>query len=242
MAVYNGARFLKSQLDSILDQLTEDDVVIIVDDCSCDNSLALINSYHDKRILVHKNNSNMGHVRAFEKAISMVDSKYIFLADQDDIWVPGRVQFMIDFLEASRKDIVFTNFDLIDQYNHVIGPSLLCFSGSRRSLLLNLFTIFRGGAIPYWGCASMFRSAARNYILPFPTYVEAHDLWIALSGTVNSTIITIDKVSLLHRVHESNATPRRSRSFLSILKSRIILLFCLIIAGFRRMFSRRHSL
>lgn len=236
IAVYNGEKFLKRQLDTILDQLTADDQVIIIDDCSNDGSLAILSSYEDNRILLHQNLFNMGHVKVFESAISMANSNYIFLADQDDIWVPGRVQFMIDALDASGKDIIFTNFDLIDQSENFIGSSLLIFSNNYYSVFANILSFFLGRRIPYWGCAAMFRSTARNYILPFPTYIEAHDLWIALSGIINSSIITVDKVTLLRRIHDANVTPNKNRSFYLKIKTRLILFNCLIVAVFNRMF------
>ena len=93
MALYNGAKFVEEQIDSILPQLDHpNDEIIIVDDFSKDNSVELISNYKDPRIKLIKNKSNIGYIKTFEKAINLSKNDIIFLSDQDDIWENNKVE------------------------------------------------------------------------------------------------------------------------------------------------------
>ena len=93
MAVYNGEQFLKEQIESILSQLSAKDELIIVDDCSSDNSTGEIESFNDNRIKLLRNKNNLGHVKTFERAVLESKNLNILFADQDDIWADGHVDF-----------------------------------------------------------------------------------------------------------------------------------------------------
>ena len=105
IATHNGGRFLKEQLTSILCQIGENDEVIISDDGSTDDTLKIINGFNDKRIIVVNQKSPKGlpaHEYAtlnFENALKHAMGDYIFLADQDDVWVHNKVAVMMKYLE-----------------------------------------------------------------------------------------------------------------------------------------------
>lgn len=90
MATYNGEEYIKEQLESILCQLGEMDEIIISDDGSTDNTLNIIESYNDSRIKIHINTGKHGFVYNFENALQKAKGEYIFLSDQDDIWLPEK--------------------------------------------------------------------------------------------------------------------------------------------------------
>src|SRR5688500_13094934 len=91
MATKNGATFIKEQLDSILPQLATDDEIIISDDCSGDDTLTVIRAFQDPRIRLLESSSEKGITRNFESSLNASKGDYIFLADQDDVWLPGKV-------------------------------------------------------------------------------------------------------------------------------------------------------
>ena len=92
MATFNGEKYLKEQLDSILCQLDFKDEVIISDDGSTDETLNLLNEYkNDKRVQVIKN-PRKGVVSNFDNALRNSNNEVIFLSDQDDIWLPNKVE------------------------------------------------------------------------------------------------------------------------------------------------------
>ena len=92
IATYNGERYIREQLDSILSQLSLDDEVIISDDGSKDSTIEIISSYLDSRIKVFKNNGKHGYVGNFENALNHSSGDFIFLSDQDDIWELQKIE------------------------------------------------------------------------------------------------------------------------------------------------------
>ena len=94
MATKNGAKFIREQLDSILAQLDPSDEIIISDDASTDETISLIESYNDNRIRLLKNKLSVGISRNFEISLNVSKGEFIFLADQDDVWAPNKVEVM----------------------------------------------------------------------------------------------------------------------------------------------------
>ena len=123
MATYNGEKFIKKQLVSILDELDQHDELVIVDDCSKDQTVQIIKSFNDNRIKLYINNINHREVFSFNKAISFSKNRYIFLSDQDDIWIKGRVLKMKKKLKNCH--LVSSNFTWIDELNQNIKMQLI---------------------------------------------------------------------------------------------------------------------
>lgn len=206
IATYNGAKYLREQLDSILFQLNKNDEVIIIDDCSSDETVDLIKSYRDNRIKLYVNNENRGVNFTFEKAISLTEGDYIFLSDQDDIWTVGRLNLMLSNLEQSRALLLSSNFTSIDAegkpYN---GYSNRVTSATSKAYISNVKDIYIG-KLNYFGCTMAFSKKMKNIILPFPSYLESHDLWIAIAANMAHSNVHLDDITLLHRVHGQNVS------------------------------------
>ena len=221
MATYNGEEYVVRQLQSILDQLSPDDEVIVVDDCSKDGTVAAVKSLNDPRVAVHVNDLNRREVYSFNRAISLARHRFIFLSDQDDIWLPGRVALMTEALQTAL--LATTNFDWIDQDEHPLQIShdgVLPEDSSRH--LKNLADIFVGKTT-YFGCAMAFRRELVPLILPIPDYVESHDWWVALAGNLAGSNIHLSDRTFWKRRHGNNATSTTSsRSLASKLRSRAI--------------------
>ena len=95
IATFNGEKFIKEQLDSILCQLGVDDEIIISDDSSVDQTISIIESYKDKRIKIFVNQKFSSPIYNFENAIMKSRGDFIFLSDQDDIWQSDKVEKML---------------------------------------------------------------------------------------------------------------------------------------------------
>ena len=97
LTTYNGEKFLKEQLDSILNQTYSDYELVVCDDCSTDSTRQILKEYEkkDKRINVFLNNNNLGFKNNFEKAISLCTGEYIALSDQDDIWDEKKLEILL---------------------------------------------------------------------------------------------------------------------------------------------------
>lgn len=233
MATYNGARFFCEQLDSILSQISDNDEIVIVDDCSEDDTVDLIRAYDDKRIRLFCNSENLGVNKTFEKAISLACGEYIFLSDQDDIWHAGRLIIMRDALDKANALLVTTRFSCIDENgnkNIMIQPIL--YSSDSTKYIKNVFSIFMNRC-DYYGCAMAFKAKLKRIILPFPLYIESHDLWIALAANIFHANLHLEYLSLFHRIHDSN-TSVVQRNILRRICGRIILFISAIHLLLRR--------
>ncbi|MCU1532850.1 MAG: glycosyltransferase [Arthrobacter sp.] len=229
MATYKGAPFVEEQIASILAELGADDELVVVDDASPDGTAAVIGGIEDPRIRLVRAPSNRGYVRTFEEAVRLSRGEYIFLSDQDDIWIPGRVELMLAAL--SDHQVVASNFDMLGGGPRPWIPRLRS-SDSRRHLA-NLAAILIGYRA-YYGCGMAFRRDAAKYFTPVPAYVrESHDLWLAICGNVAGSVAHLDESTLYRRLHEENQTPAGWRSLSKIVAARVMLLR-LMVEAFRR--------
>ena len=101
MATFNGEPYIQEQLDSIYNQTRKVDEIIIVDDCSTDSTVRVIEQYilshKDIDIKLYKNEENLGYKKNFKKAISLCHGDYVFLSDQDDIWMTDKIEKCIEY-------------------------------------------------------------------------------------------------------------------------------------------------
>jgi glycosyltransferase involved in cell wall biosynthesis len=206
MASYNGAEFIEEQLKSILVQLNKDDEIVIVDDCSKDNTLNKIALFDDSRIKFFKNISNMGHVFSFGRAISLAKNDIIFMSDQDDIWLKNRVVIMLDKLLNDEVLLVSSNTNFISSEGDIIEYATDGVQSSNsKKHFRNIIDIYVGKE-NYYGCAMAFKRELNKFILPIPQYIESHDLWIASAANLLRLNAHCDEITLSRRVHGNNAS------------------------------------
>ena len=222
MAAYNGERYIRKQLESILAQIGSNDEVIIVDDGSSDGTAEIIRQMADPRIKLVFNEKNLGVIRTFDKAIGIASGEYIFLTDQDDIWTEGRYQLMLDAFAREKASCVTGNLLAVDENENrsdiYIGRVL---AKDSRAYNKNLLRIFTGRAY-YYGCCMAFDKSLKDIILPFPRYLESHDLWIAMAANYLKSNVHLDENVLLHRIHGSNVTDMH-RPLKAKLRSRVLM-------------------
>ena len=121
MTTYNGEKYLKSQIESILNQLPADSELIINDDQSTDNTLNIIKQFNDSRIDLEVNINNLGYILNFSRCIGRSTGEIVFLADQDDIWEPTRVSDVIKLFD--KYDLVINDCTLINEKGETILES-----------------------------------------------------------------------------------------------------------------------
>ncbi|OAE02324.1 glycosyltransferase [Arthrobacter sp. OY3WO11] len=219
MASYRGALYIAEQLQSILEELGGNDEVVIVDDASPDNTIDVIRSIPDPRIRLIESPQNRGYVRSFEAAVAASRGEYIFLSDQDDVWIPGRVAAMVEALKSAR--VVASNFEMLGGGPRPWIPQLR--SAWDRKPVANLLGVMVGYRA-YYGCGMAFRRDMVPVFTPIPPYVrESHDLWLAICGNLAGSIAHLERPTLLRRLHESNETPAGFRSLGRIVAARIML-------------------
>lgn len=200
MAAYNGEQYIQEQLRSILDQLSAEDEVIIVDDASKDETRARVMEAADPRVRLIENGKNIGIRASFEKALRCVSGEIIFFSDQDDVWERDKVLQVLEvFGRDAATTLVLTNGVKIDKDGTITGTRVLKIPvkfGIANTLAKN----------PYYGCLMAFRREILKACLPIPSSNATHDSWI---GTVNSLIgksYYLDKDLVYYRRHGCNAT------------------------------------
>lgn len=236
MATYNGARFVGRQLESILAELGPGDEVVVVDDRSRDGTVGIIDAIGDPRIRCHANDTNRREVYSFGRAMGLARKDVIFLSDQDDMWIPGRVGWMTEALLESGASLVATNFEWMNDEEQPLNIRIDGVSAvdSRRHAK-NIWDIFIGRTT-YYGCAMAFRRELNRLLLPIPRMVESHDLWIALAGNLIGQTVHLDAATLRKRQHGGNVTsPVSSRPLRRKLWSRAVFTASLAVLAARRL-------
>lgn len=173
MAVYNGEKFITEQIDSILCQIGTNDEIIISDDGCSDATIEIIRSYCDPRIKIVCNKGVHGYTKNFENALRYAKGDIIFLSDQDDVWMPNKVERVLDYLQ--RYDFVIHDCSVTDADLKVIHESFFEWMQVKSGFLSQMIRM------RYLGCCMAFTRKVYERIMPFPPnakYVE-HDAWIA---------------------------------------------------------------
>lgn len=241
MATYNGEKYVAGQVMSILQQLKSNDEVIVVDDCSRDDTVKILQGLDDNRIKIYFNDRNKGVNISFERAISLANNDIVFLSDQDDIWMEGRVSLMLAKLIDKGCLVVSSNSKFMDKEGREIITQNLTLKASDSSKnLKNILKIFLGRA-PYYGCAMAFRKEIINLILPIPRFVQSHDLWIALASNLTGTNTHLDEETLFRRVHGNNVSIIKRRIFPKIW-SRLVFGISIVVLLIRSCNSKKNKL
>ena len=130
MAVYNGAAYLLPQFESILTQLRTADEVVVVDDASQDDSADVLRNLSDSRLHVYRNETNLGVLASFEKALKLAHGDILFLSDQDDLWLPGKVDKIIEVFSLNPEiTLVTSDAQIIDKCGLVVAESFFAQRG-----------------------------------------------------------------------------------------------------------------
>lgn len=224
MATFNGERFLREQLDSILKQLVEGDEIVISDDSSTDKTVAILKEYSqkDQRIRLYLNQNFRDPIRNFQNGLTHVTGEWIFLSDQDDVWLDGKVDAIGK--ELLQNDLVLHDSIMTDENLQVLHPSFFQYFGSGTGLVKNLIRS------SYYGSCMAFHKRILEKALPFPKTKEiGHDLWIGLVSELIGKVKVEKTAYLLYRRHSSTFTPRgmsnSKRSLFKMIRGRLIMIY-----------------
>ena len=199
MATYNGEKYIKEQLDSIVRNLIVGDEVVISDDGSTDSTKDIIMSFNDSRIHLIEGPKE-GVKKNFENAIRNCSKKYIFLSDQDDLWVDGKVEKVLAAFEKEHCLVVVHDCEVVDENGKVFVDSFFSYRKSGRGAVKNFVKN------TYIGCCMAFDSSLKDVILPIPGSIEMHDQWIGIQGDLTGKNVFIADKLIEYRRHEDNAS------------------------------------
>lgn len=211
MATYNpGLSYFLGQIASLKKQTYRNWKCIVVDDRSKDESYQVILDVidGDPRFEIHRNQSNLGSFKTFEKALSLLpkEASFICYCDQDDIWIPTKLELQIQAFNDPSVFLVHTDQSLIDEKNRVFVSS--CWSLEGRNVLeatMDLL-LFRNLIT---GCTAMFRKEVLKTALPFfplrsQKEMYHHDMWVAMHACVYGKVIGLKEPLVLYRQHAEN--------------------------------------
>ena len=200
MTTYNGEKYLKEQLDSIFNQSYKNLELIVCDDCSSDKTVEILKEYSDRFGLKYFiNEKNLGYVKNFEKAISLCNGEYIALSDQDDIWLPEKIQVLVE--NIGDKSVIHSDAYLINESGTVFSNSYTEFSKKMINPNSEIDMILNGCVT---GCTSMFKKSFISKILPFPDKLYVHDKFIGFSAFLENKLVYIDRPLIKYRQHSVN--------------------------------------
>lgn len=196
VAAYNGDRHIGEQLRSILASPLVDEV-IVSDDGSSDRTREVVHSMGDPRIRL-VDGPRAGLIRNFEALLSRAAGDIVFLSDQDDVWLPGKVEAMVQALDEA--DLAVCDCRVVDEQLRELHPSFFALRGSAPGLWHNLL---RNG---FLGCCIALRRDLLRRALPFPAKLPMHDWWLGLVAEAWGRTVFIPQVLMLYRRHGANAS------------------------------------
>jgi glycosyltransferase involved in cell wall biosynthesis len=203
MATYNGAKYIREQVASILAQLGESDELIVSDDGSTDGTLSVLREFGDARIQIFPHISKPAHpfyrvTQNFENALAHASGDFLFFSDQDDVWLPNKIQTLLPHLQEDCfvwSDAWMTNEKL-----------------EKQNKLSEIWNLKRKG---FWkllarstqlGCVCAFTKSIKEAAMPFPPATACHDQWVRLVAELQFKTKYIDEPLILYRRHTGNTS------------------------------------
>ena len=200
LCTYHGERFLKAQIDSLLQQTYSNIEIVVSDDHSTDGTKAILQQYEtDPRFRIFYQSHNLGTVQNFEYATHLAKGEFVAFCDQDDIWLPEKVQKLYEAI--GKHWLVYSDSILIDEAGQSLQKNLShlrkMYSGqdTRGFIFSNVV----------WGHAMMVKKDLLSHVLPIPEKIP-HDIWFAAKATALTGIQYLDEPLTLYRQHSNTYT------------------------------------
>ena len=201
LCTYNGERFLAQQLNTLISQTYKNLEIIVVDDCSVDNTFSILTDYASKHDNIHlyKNEYNKGFLKNFEEATLYCKGDFIAFCDQDDLWHPQKIELQVAAIGDNM--FIYHDSEFIDDNDQPLGKKMS-----------DVFNFYRGGQSEVFlfnncvsGHAMLIRRGLLKYAFPLKENYY-HDWWLAYVATNIGTIDFIPQCLVQYRQHEESNT------------------------------------
>ena len=212
LSTYNGESFLRQQLESILYQTYPEWEILIRDDGSYDDTLAIIQEFCDlypSKIKQLQGGKNIGCLRSFEILLQKSKSPYIMFSDQDDVWMPTKIEKAMDAMLKLESKIsqapcvICSDLCVVDAQLNLLNSSYWNYARINPLLLVKPNALAVNNYVT--GCTILMNAMAKQIALPFGQMAVMHDAWIALSVVSNDGYIkTLSEANILYRQHNNN--------------------------------------
>ena len=209
LATYNGEKYIREQIESILNQTYKNINLIISDDNSKDGTRDILKEYErkDNRVKIYFQEKNLGYIKNFEFLLKKVENDYYMLSDQDDVWLPQKVEKTMETLEKENADLVFGDLEVVDENLKTIYPSFgdfmllnrkikKCINSYEVNYLYNCVT----------GCTMLSKKEYIKKILQIPSESKyiVHDHWIGIMVALNGKLAYMPEKYIKYRQHGNN--------------------------------------
>lgn len=231
LASFNGEKYIKDQIESIINQTYNNWSLIIRDDGSSDNTNVIISSYiklfPEKIFMINDNKGNLGAKQNYFQLLSFADSPYIMFADQDDVWLPTKIELCLQKIQSVESIygtdtplLVHTDMIVVDDELNEISESFWDYQyinpekgkAFNRLLMDNVVT----------GCTVMINKKLKDMAAPIPEQAYMHDWWLALVASAFGKVDYLKEKTMLYRQHQNNeigARPWNMKYAISIITS-----------------------
>ncbi|MCL2223671.1 MAG: glycosyltransferase family 2 protein [Defluviitaleaceae bacterium] len=212
MATYNGEKYLAQQLDSLFSQTVTDFVLHVQDDASTDGTWDILVSYkkrYSEKISLIKRDGNSGDSKHnFIELMAMVHDDYLMLCDQDDVWLPNKIELTLNKMKELERDnpantplLVHTDLKVVDENLQIISPSYREATVRKygRTALNQVLTLNN-----VTGCTAMYNRAMAELLTQPPKFCVVHDWWLQVVAACFGKIGHIYEPTLLYRQHGKN--------------------------------------
>ncbi len=203
MCTYNGAEYLREQLDSLVDQTYPNLEIVVADDRSSDGTIDILKEYTERykniNFRFYINETNLGYIRNFEKVIGNCTGDYITLCDQDDIWDKQKISVMLAHIGDHL--LIYHDSEFIDDEGQLLGKKVSdvrnCYSGNDPRVFLFENCVS--------GHALLFKAELKKYAGNFKPEI-VHDWWLAYAATNVGSIYFLDQALVKYRQHRATST------------------------------------
>ncbi|CAN5305223.1 glycosyltransferase family 2 protein [soil metagenome] len=210
MATYNGSLYLAEQMESLMAQSYKNLEIIIVDDCSLDNTVEILKKFQERNTSINiiSNETNLGYIKNFEKGCSLAGGEYIALCDQDDYWHPDKIKHMQAAI--GNYPLIYCDSVLCDENLQPIGVNISDRGNCREYDNCLQQAIF----CRIYGHATLIKKEFLLKTIPFLAVIP-HDWWICFMATFHGGMKYLNEPLANYRQHGANifgAAGGKSRS------------------------------
>lgn len=233
LASFRGRRYIRQQIDSILNQSHSNIEVLVRDDGSDDGTVEELDGIEGlaggRMRLLDRSGTNVGIINNFGTLLNAASADYVMFSDGDDVWLPDKIEASLKQIMTSEATHGRSTPAMVHTDLRVVGPNLEPIADSfwqRQRLDVHRGVVMQR-LLPFncvTGSTIMMNRALVELARPIPSQVLMHDWWVALVAAATGCITTVNKPTVLYRQHGRNALGSRSYG-LKYITSRATALF-----------------
>lgn len=211
LASYNSEKYLRELLDSLEAQSYTHWQLLVHDDGSHDQTLAILKAFEKRQnrtVKIYRSKKQLGPMRSFEQLLKNSSADYLMFCDHDDVWLPHKIEeslACIQQLEQQNPDkaaLVFSDLEVVDEQLNTIHSSFWNYSKVNPGNVYNVYKLLINNPAP--GCTFIMNKKVKPLVLPFPEQARMHDWWIILKVAESGVIDYLKKPGLRYRQHKKN--------------------------------------